>query len=130
MGAQASFAQGLSHLLTFPTSSHHLNTMPELAYVGRFDGSNSKHASPAMAAAGAGAGGTQEDVTALPTSTKWSVLSSRIEGLAMEMCQVVSGMDAYCVSMSNAEGPAMKAVREKCWQPTGQNSGRTNAPCS
>merc|ERR1712224_957110 len=66
-----------------------------------------------MAAAGAGAGATQQDVTALPTSTKWSVLSSRIEGLAMEMCQVVGGMDAYCVSMSNAEGPAMKAVREK-----------------
>jgi len=83
-------------------------------YVGRFDGTNSKHASPAMAAAGAGAGGMQNaDVTALPTSTKWSVLSSRIEGLAMEMCQVVGGMDAYCVSMSNAEGPAMRAVREK-----------------
>merc|ERR1719281_1547711 len=87
--------------------------MPELAYVGRFDGTNAKHASPAMAGAGAGAGATQQDVTALPTSTKWSVLSSRIEGLAMEMCQVVGGMDAYCVSMSNAEGPAMKAVREK-----------------
>jgi len=88
--------------------------MPELAYIGRFDGSNSKHASPAMAAAGTGAAGTQsQDVTALPTSTRWSVLSSRIEGLAMEMCQVVGGMDAYCVSMSNAEGPAMKAVREK-----------------
>merc|ERR1719498_111968 len=65
-----------------------------------------------MAAAG-GAYANTADVTALPTSTKWSVLSSRIEGLAMEMCQVVGGMDAYCVSMSNAEGPAMKAVREK-----------------
>eukprot|EP00747_Dinoflagellata_sp_TGD_P147657 gnl/TRDRNA2_/TRDRNA2_176840_c2_seq2.p1 gnl/TRDRNA2_/TRDRNA2_176840_c2~~gnl/TRDRNA2_/TRDRNA2_176840_c2_seq2.p1 ORF type:complete len:677 (+),score=148.32 gnl/TRDRNA2_/TRDRNA2_176840_c2_seq2:197-2032(+) len=53
------------------------------------------------------------EVAALPTSTKWSVLSSRIEGLAQEMCQVVSGMDAYCVSVSNAEGPAMTAVREK-----------------
>jgi len=82
-------------------------------YVGRFDGTNAKHASPAMAAAGAGGSQAQADVTALPTSTKWSVLSSRIEGLAMEMCQVVGGMDAYCVSMSNAEGPAMKAVREK-----------------
>jgi D-hexose-6-phosphate mutarotase len=88
--------------------------MPEAAYIGRFDGTNSKHASPAMAAAGAGASASKgEDVTNLPTSTKWSVLSSRIEGLAMEMCQVVGGMDAYCVSMSNAEGPAMKAVREK-----------------
>jgi caffeoyl-CoA O-methyltransferase len=88
--------------------------MPELAYVGRFDGTNAKHASPAMAAAGAGTSANQvHDVTNQPTSTKWSVLSSRIEGLAMEMCQVVGGMDAYCVSMSNAEGPAMKAVREK-----------------
>merc|ERR1712078_724195 len=67
-----------------------------------------------MAAAGAGFSGAQNaDNTSLPTSTKWSVLSSRIEGLAMEMCQVAGGMDAYCVSMSNAEGPAMKAVREK-----------------
>merc|ERR1712078_37055 len=67
-----------------------------------------------MAAAGSSTGRPQDmDVTSLPTSTKWSVLSSRIEGLAMEMCQVVGGMDAYCVSMSNAEGPAMKAVREK-----------------
>merc|ERR1712193_571603 len=106
-------AQGLSCLLRFPATSHLLNAMPELSYVGRFDGTNSKHASPAMAAAGANASGNQGDVTALPTSTKWSVLSSRIEGLAMEMMQVVGGMDAYCVSMSNAEGPAMKAVREK-----------------
>merc|ERR1719281_939571 len=91
-----------------------LDPMPDMAYVGRFDGTNAKHASPAMAAAGAGVAGAQNaDVTSLPTSTKWSVLSSRIEGLAMEMCQVVGGMDAYCVSMSNAEGPAMKAVREK-----------------
>merc|ERR1712178_199001 len=60
-----------------------------------------------------GNGGAEQDVTALPTSTKWSVLSSRIEGLAAELCQVVGGMDAYCVPNSNAEGPAMKAVREK-----------------
>merc|ERR1712178_643214 len=60
-----------------------------------------------------GNGAAEQDVTALPTSTKWSVLSSRIEGLAAELCQVVGGMDAYCVSMSNAEGAAMKAVREK-----------------
>merc|ERR1712193_159670 len=106
-------AQGLSCLLRFPATSHLLNAMPELSYVGRFDGTNSKHASPAMAAAGANASGNQGDVTALPTSTRWSVLSSRIEGLAMEMMQVVGGMDAYCVSMSNAEGPAMRAVREK-----------------
>merc|ERR1719214_106963 len=65
-----------------------------------------------MAAAGTGASGIL-NAEGCATSTKWSVLSSRIEGLAMEMCQVVGGMDAYCVSMSNAEGPAMQAVREK-----------------
>merc|ERR1712023_470573 len=54
-----------------------------------------------------------EDVTALPTCTKWSVLSSRVEGLVAELSQVVGNMDAYCVSKSNAEGPAMAAVREK-----------------
>merc|ERR1719160_718510 len=54
-----------------------------------------------------------EDVTALPTCTKWSVLSSRVEGLVAELSQVVGKMDAYCVSKSNAEGPAMAAVRKK-----------------
>jgi caffeoyl-CoA O-methyltransferase len=54
-----------------------------------------------------------EDVTGLPTSTKWSVLSSRVEGLVAELSQVVGNMDAYCVSKSNAEGPAMAAVRAK-----------------
>merc|ERR1719240_2022871 len=83
-----------------------------MAYLGRFDGSNSVHASPAMAAlSGMKAGAS--DVTGLPTSTKWSVLSSRVEGLVAELTQVVGNMDAYCVSKSNAEGPAMKAVRKK-----------------
>merc|ERR1712176_1452235 len=82
------------------------------AYVGRFEGSNSKHASPAMAAA-EGKAERNEDVTVLPTSTKWSVLSSRVEGLVAELSQVVGKQDAYCVSKSNAEGPAMAAVREK-----------------
>merc|ERR1712176_263868 len=82
------------------------------AYVGRFEGSNSKHASPAMAAA-EGKAERNEDVTVLPTSTKWSVLSSRVEGIVAELSQVVGKMDAYCVSKSNAEGPAMAAVREK-----------------
>ena len=54
-----------------------------------------------------------EDVTHLPTSTRWSVLSSRIEGLVAELGSVVGNMDAYCVSKSNAEGPAMAAVRAK-----------------
>jgi len=85
------------------------------AYVGRFDGSEAAHASPAMAAVG-GKGAppaAEADPTCLPTSTKWSVLSSRVEGLVAELSQVVGRQDAYCVSQSRAEGPAMCAVREK-----------------
>jgi caffeoyl-CoA O-methyltransferase len=64
-------------------------------------------------AAATGKKDLHEDVTALPTCTKWSVLSSRVEGLVAELSQVVGKMDAYCVSKSNAEGPAMAAVRNK-----------------
>jgi len=87
-------------------------TPSQMAYVGRFDGCNSKHASPAMAAV-EGKSTSYQDVTALPTSTKWSVLSSRVEGVVAELSQVVGKMDAYCVSKSNAEGSAMAAVRAK-----------------
>jgi inosose dehydratase len=66
-----------------------------------------------MAAAEGKGKGCEEEVTSLPTSTKWSVLSSRVEGLVAELSQVVGNMDAYCVSKSNAEGPAMAAVRAK-----------------
>jgi inosose dehydratase len=83
-----------------------------MAYVGRFSGSNAKHASPAMAAA-SGYAVSSEELTSLPTSTKWSVLSSRVEGLVAELSQVVGNMDSYCVSKSNAEGAAMAAVRAK-----------------
>mmetsp|Transcript_52017 Transcript_52017/g.90361 ORF Transcript_52017/g.90361 Transcript_52017/m.90361 type:complete len:604 (-) Transcript_52017:250-2061(-) len=83
-----------------------------MAYVGRFNGSNAKHASPAMAAA-SGYPEQANDVSSLPTSTKWSVMSSRVEGLVAELSHVVGKMDAYCVSKSNAEGPAMAAVRAK-----------------
>jgi len=85
------------------------------AYVGRFNGSEAAHASPAMAAAGGqgACAAVEADPTCLPTSTKWSVLSSRVEGLVAELSQVVGRQDAYCVSQSKAEGPAMRAVREK-----------------
>merc|ERR1719230_2134248 len=66
-----------------------------------------------MAAASATAGSDSNDPSALPTSTKWSVLSSRVEGLVAELAEVVGKQDAYCVSVSRAEGPAMAAVREK-----------------
>merc|ERR1719367_1437273 len=84
-----------------------------MAYVGRFDGSEATHASPAMAAASKQGAPAEADPAALPTSTKWSVLSSRVEGLVAELSQVIGKQDAYCVSQSRAEGPAMCAVREK-----------------
>jgi caffeoyl-CoA O-methyltransferase len=58
-------------------------------------------------------GATVTDPSALPTSTKWSVLSSRVEGLVAELSEVVGKQDAYCVSVSRAEGKAMAAVRDK-----------------
>merc|ERR1719420_2312182 len=53
------------------------------------------------------------DPSALPTSTKWSVLSSRVEGLVAELNEVVGKQDAYCVSVSRCEGDVMAAVRDK-----------------
>eukprot|EP00927_Polykrikos_kofoidii_P066926 TRINITY_DN62486_c0_g1_i1.p1 TRINITY_DN62486_c0_g1~~TRINITY_DN62486_c0_g1_i1.p1 ORF type:complete len:327 (+),score=46.88 TRINITY_DN62486_c0_g1_i1:43-981(+) len=82
-------------------------------YVGRFDGSESKHASPAMASLASKGSSPESDPTASSTSTKWSVLSSRVEGLVAELSHVVGKQDAYCVSQSNCEGQAMRAVREK-----------------
>jgi 3-dehydroquinate synthase len=89
-------------------------------YVGRFDGSQAQHASPAMAAIASAhknvshANRNEEaDPSSLPTATRWSVLSSRVEGLVAELSEVVGKQDAYCVSQSKCEGPAMAAVREK-----------------
>jgi NAD(P)-dependent dehydrogenase (short-subunit alcohol dehydrogenase family)/predicted O-methyltransferase YrrM/predicted dehydrogenase len=85
-----------------------------MAYLGRFNGSQATHASPAMAAASKdAAAATATDPSALPTSTKWSVLSSRVEGLVAELQEVVGKQDAYCVSVSRVEGGVMAAVREK-----------------
>jgi len=62
---------------------------------------------------GDAAAGTATDPSALPTSTKWSVLSSRVEGLVAELSEVVGKQDAYCVSVSRCEGDVMAAVRDK-----------------
>jgi len=83
------------------------------SYTGRFDGTHSTHASPAMAAMAGSANPNEINVAMLPTSTKWSVLSSRMEGLVAELSEMVSKQDAYCISHSRAEGKAMRAVREK-----------------
>jgi 3-dehydroquinate synthase len=114
MGPAECCKQNLIYLQSLGVTDPRKATMDAMhsAYCGRFDGSEAKHASPAMAAA-AQAGSAEEDPSQLPTSTKWSVLSSRVEGLVAELSQVVGKVDAYCVSQSRAEGPAMKAVREK-----------------
>jgi transaldolase len=91
-----------------------------IQYTGRFDGSNSTHASSAMAAMQKNLL-TDDAVSNLPTSTKWSVLSSRVEGLVAELNQLVGKQDAYCVSVSGHEGKAMEAVRQKMLEtPWGQ----------
>lgn len=66
-------------------------------YIGRFDGTHQ-------------AGKAGEHKT---TATRWSVLSERIQGLLVEACAVGTGMDDYCIAMSDSEGPAMRAIREK-----------------
>jgi len=48
------------------------------------------------------------------TSTKWSVLSERLEGLLTEAAAIGGvGMEEYCLRMSDLEGPIMKAIRTK-----------------
>merc|ERR1719159_320690 len=47
------------------------------------------------------------------TAAKWSLHSERIEGLAKELFCIISGADPYIGSISTAEGPIMKAIREK-----------------
>lgn len=81
-----------------------------MSYVGRFDGTQKRAASPAAASAAKKARAVDDNV---PTSTKWSVLSDRVGGLVAELSEVVNNQEAYCVGQSGAEGPAMCAVREK-----------------
>jgi len=67
-------------------------------YVGRFLGTNaSSSASNAHRS----------------TSTRWSVLSERLQGLLTEAASIGCGMEEYCTSMSDLEGPLMIAIREK-----------------
>jgi len=47
------------------------------------------------------------------TAAKWSLHSERIEGVAKELFCLISGVDPYIHSISTAEGPIMKTIREK-----------------
>jgi len=78
--------------------------MPE--YVGRFSGTNAeaKEINPDSSSAAS---------AHHSTSTRWSVLSERIQGLLLEATAVGVGMEEYCMDMSGLEGAAMRAVREK-----------------
>jgi caffeoyl-CoA O-methyltransferase len=76
-------------------------------YVGRFDGTEKTSATDQQEEALAAEG------TRGRTASRWSILSERIEGLAKEMYMVVGSLDPYVRDHSTAEGPAMKAIREK-----------------
>jgi len=76
-------------------------------YVGRFDGTQ-KTASTDEKEETLAAEGTRGR-----TAARWSILSERIEGLAKEMYMLVGSLDPYVKDHSTAEGPAMKAIREK-----------------
>lgn len=75
-------------------------------YVGRFSGTNA-------AAKDVDADSSSAASSHLTTSSRWSILSERIQGLLSEAAAVGVGMEEYCMSMSTLEGPATRAVREK-----------------
>lgn len=81
----------------------------EKDYQGRFKGTEK--------ATGIGAEKTANliavDAAMGKTAAKWSLHSERIEGLAKELFCMISGLDPYIASISTAEGPIMKAIREK-----------------
>jgi len=79
----------------------------EDAYVGRFDGTQKTTSADEKEELLAAEG------TRGRTAARWSILSERIEGLAKELYMVVGSMDPYVKDHSTAEGPAMKAIREK-----------------
>eukprot|EP00931_Biecheleriopsis_adriatica_P083788 TRINITY_DN5747_c0_g1_i9.p1 TRINITY_DN5747_c0_g1~~TRINITY_DN5747_c0_g1_i9.p1 ORF type:complete len:367 (+),score=92.97 TRINITY_DN5747_c0_g1_i9:72-1172(+) len=81
----------------------------EKTYVGRFDGTEKTALSSQDA---------DEEMRAIEgtrgrTAARWSILSERIEGLAKEMYMLIGSQDPYLKDHCNAEGPAMKAIREK-----------------
>jgi caffeoyl-CoA O-methyltransferase len=91
-------------------ASHKYSTAcEEKDYLGRFKGTERA----------TGIGGEKEanllavDAALGKTAAKWSLHSERIEGLAKELFCIISGVDPYIAAISTAEGPIMKAIREK-----------------
>jgi caffeoyl-CoA O-methyltransferase len=83
-------------------------TEEEAGYVGRFDGTH-KVATEISEVEERRASESSRG----KTSTKWSILSERMEGLAREIYMLSNSLDPYIKDMSDAEGPAMQAIREK-----------------
>jgi len=91
--------------LTFAAKSNSL----AMEYVGRFVGSNAD-------AKGDGDNNKTSSSAASShsnTSTRWSILSERVQGLLTEAHAVGAMTEEYCLAMSNLEGPAMTAIRLK-----------------
>jgi caffeoyl-CoA O-methyltransferase len=80
----------------------------DIGYVGRFDGTQKIAADISLVEEFRASESSRGK-----TSTKWSILSERMEGLARELYMVSNSLDPYIKDMSDAEGPAMKAIREK-----------------
>lgn len=84
------------------------NCESKAAYVGRFDGTQKVSAAVTAAEEARAAEGSKGK-----TAAKWSILSERVEGLVREIYMVVNSLDPYIRDMSTAEGPAMRAIRDK-----------------
>eukprot|EP00592_Proboscia_alata_P012620 CAMPEP_0194391822 /NCGR_PEP_ID=MMETSP0174-20130528/117962_1 /TAXON_ID=216777 /ORGANISM="Proboscia alata, Strain PI-D3" /LENGTH=293 /DNA_ID=CAMNT_0039186565 /DNA_START=133 /DNA_END=1014 /DNA_ORIENTATION=- len=74
-------------------------------YVGRFLGTNADKDETTVQSSAASAHKS--------TSTRWSVLSERLQGLLTEAAAIGTGMEEYCLEMSDLEGPIMHALRTK-----------------
>jgi hypothetical protein len=93
----------------FPSRQRYAACEEHKEYTGRFKGTEK--------ASGVGAEKMANllavDAALGKTAAKWSLHSERIEGLAKELFCTISGVDPYIGSISSAEGPVMKAIRDK-----------------
>jgi len=77
-------------------------------YTGRFTGTEKIDAS--------GCDSLENDAlaeTAGKSAARWSIHSERIEGVAKELFCLIGGLNHYVASVSNADGPLMKAIGQK-----------------
>jgi caffeoyl-CoA O-methyltransferase len=77
-------------------------------YTGRFGGTEKMEES--------GYGQLEKDsleATSGKSATRWSIHSERVQGVAKELFGLIGGLDPYISSVSNADGPIMRAIKEK-----------------